>query len=188
MADQLAGQRIIRDQPEAGEREFLFLRKIMQQCSRQQQAPVDDLTIKPGQKIRQPQHVGRVHEKPGQKAVVDALGCRDGAERVQMPREHRAGDRLVIPVLHGVDHAPDLRDARVCVDRCGRHKGGKIILVVPIRHADAARRQLRRALEFRHLPPDLDDAADILRMRADGAGIVPDLQIDHARTVGQDAG
>ena len=119
---------------------------------------------------------------------MDALGRRDGAERLQMPREHRAGDGLVIRVLHGIDQPLDLRDARVCVDGCSRHKGGKIIAVVSVRHADAARRQLRRALEFRHLPPDLDDAADILRARADGAGIIPDLQIDHARPVGQNAG
>ena len=188
MADQLAGQRVIRDQPKAGKRKFLFLCKIMQQRSRQQQAPIDDLPVKPGQKIRQPQHIGRVHEKPGQKAVVDALGRRDGTERVQMPRKHRAGDGLILPVLHGVDHALNFRDTRVRVDGRGRHKGGKIILVVPIRHADAARRQLRCTLELRHLPTDLDDAADIVRPRADGAGIVPDLQIDHAGAVGQNAG
>ena len=60
-------------------------------------------------------------------------------------RKHRAGDGLILPVLHGVDHALNFRDTRVRVDGRGRHKGGKIILVVPIRHADAARRQLRRS-------------------------------------------
>ena len=53
---------------------------------------------------------------------------------------------------------------------------------------EKARRQLRRTLDLRHLPTDLDDAADIVRPRADGAGIVPDLQIDHAGAVGQNAG
>ena len=138
--------------------------------------------------IWQPQHIGRVHEKPGQEAVMDAFGRRNGAERVQMPREHRTGDGLIIRILHGVDHALNLRDTRIRVNRGGWHESGKVILVVPVRHADAARRQLRCALEFRYLPPNLDDAADILWSRTDGAGVVPYLQIDHTGSVCQNAG
>ena len=119
---------------------------------------------------------------------MDAFGRRNGAERVQMPREHRTGDGLIIRILHGVDHALNLRDTRIRVNRGGWHESGKVILVVPVRHADAARRELRRALELGDLPADLDDPAGVGRVRADGAGVVPDLQVDRAGAVGQHAG
>ena len=165
-----------------------LLGKIVQQRAGQKQAPVNDPGIEPRQVIGQPQHVGRVHQKAGQEAVVHALGRRDRPEGLEMPLEHRAGDGLIVGILHGVDQAADLLQTLVRIDRSDRHEGRHVILVIAVRHTDAACRELRRALELGDLPADLDDPAGVGRVRADGAGVVPDLQVDRAGAVGQHAG
>lgn len=126
---------------------------------------------------------------PDRKLWWTLLAARDGTERVQMSRKHRAGDGLILPVLHGVDHALNFRDTRVRVDGRGRHKGGKIILVVPIRHADAGPAVSCGAPLNSDTCPRILTTRPISSGRAPmGPGIVPDLQIDHAGAVGQNAG
>ena len=188
MAQQLARHGIVRDEAEARKRKFALLGKVVQQRPGQKEAAVDDLAVKPGEKIRQPQHIGRVHQKSRKEAVVDALGRGDRAEGAQMPREHRLGHGAVIRVRERAEQTADLIEPRVDVDRRDRHERRHVVAVAVCRHTDAAGRELRRTLELRDLRADLDHAADIVRVCADGAGIVPDLEIDRAAAVGQHAG
>lgn len=62
VAQQLTLHGVVRHQAQLRTGEFLFLGKVMQQRPGQQQIPVDDRTILPGQKVRQTQHVPGVHQ------------------------------------------------------------------------------------------------------------------------------
>ena len=63
MAQQLPLYRVVRGQSQLGEHELLLLGHVVEQGSGQQQAPVDDVGIKPGQEIRRLEHIARVHQK-----------------------------------------------------------------------------------------------------------------------------
>ena len=155
----------------------------MQQRTGQKQAAVNDLRIQASEEIRRAQHIVSMHQEAGQKTVVHALAGRNAPERVEVPRQHRLGNAAIIRVRDRGDHPLHIRQRGVRVDRCRGHKQRRVVIIRRFSHADAVNADLQRAAIFRNAAANLHDAAGILRARADGAAVVPDLDLHAARAV-----
>ena len=174
---------IIRDHPQLGEGEFPLFGKVMEQGARKQQAAVNDLGVQSRQKVCQPQHIGRVHQKAGQKTVVDALGRGNAAKGLQVPGEHGLRHLTVVRVLQAADQCLDGLQRLVPVNGGRGHQGRHIIAILSGRHADIGGGQLGSAPVLCHVAPDFHHLPRVLR-RTHGTGIIPGLQIQIAGPVG----
>ena len=183
MAEELSGRGILRHDAEIGERKLPLLAEVVQQRAGQQQAAVNDLRIQACEEIRRAQHVVSMHQKAGQKTVVHALPGRDAPERVEVPRQHRLGDAAVIRVCDRSHQPLHIRQRGVRVDGRRRHEQRRVVIVRRFGHADAVNADLQRTAVLRDAAADLHDAAGVLRVCADGAAVVPDLNLHAARAV-----
>ena len=73
MAKELSFHRILRDEAELRKVKLLLFSKVMQERACKQQAAIDDIPVKAGQEISRFHHGRSVHQKSGDKAVVDAF-------------------------------------------------------------------------------------------------------------------
>ena len=183
MAEELPGRGILRHDAKIGERKLPLLAEVVQQRAGQQQAAVNDLRIQAREEIRRAQHVVSMHQKAGQKTVVHALPGRNAPERVEVPRQHRLGDTAVIRIRDRGDQPLHIRQRSVRVDGRRRHEQRCVVIVRRFGHADAVNADLQRTAVFRDTAADLHDAAGVLRACADGAAVVPDLDLHAARAV-----
>ena len=186
MAQQLPLEGVIGRKAQRGKSELLRLRHVVQQRPAEKQVAVDDLGVLPGEEIRRAQHAQRVHQQAAHKAVVHGLGRRDAGEGLPLFCEHGLGRAAVVRVPHGGDQRLDLSHGVAPVDGRGGHQLVEIVAVVPVRRADAPRRKLAAALEFRDLAAHLDDRPGAVRREL--AGVVPDHQIDRTGAIRERAG
>ena len=122
VAEELALRRVVRHKAKLGEGEFLFFGKVMQQRAGEQQAAVHGIGILRGKKIGKAQHVERVHQKTGQKAVMYALGGGNGAERRLVAAEHFLAHGAVVEIFDRGDERLDLVIACLAVDGRDAHE------------------------------------------------------------------
>ena len=120
-----------------------------------------------------------MHEKAGKKAVVNAFRRGDAAEGFQMPVQHGLGNSAVVRVIHGGNSCPDILQSLVPVDGGHGHQTGGVAVVLRQGHANMGQAQLRTSLEFRYIPPDFDNSANVL-LGTHRAAVVPYLHIDGA--------
>ena len=183
MAQKLTLERIVGDNAKIGKPEFRLLCEVMEQGAGDQQIPVYDLGIEPGEKICQLQHIAGVHQKTGQKTVVYAFCGGDAAEGFQVPVQHGLGNQAVVRIFQGGNQPADLCQSLVLVNGGYGNQTGGVTAILRQRHSYIGKAQLGTSFEFRHIAPNLDDSADILR-GANRAAVVPYLHIYGACFIG----
>ena len=77
MAKELSFHRILRDEAELRKGKLPLFGKVVKECTGKQQAAVYDIHVKAGQEISRFHHGRSMHQKSGDKAVVDAFSSRD---------------------------------------------------------------------------------------------------------------
>ena len=77
MAKKLSLHRVFRDQAELREGKLPLFGKVVKECTGKQQAAVDDIPVNARQEISRFHHGRSMHQKSGDKAVVDAFSSRD---------------------------------------------------------------------------------------------------------------
>ena len=183
MNEQLALRRVIRHKAELGERELLLLGEVVQQRAGEEQAAIHGVRVLRRQKIGKAQHVERVHQKAGQKAVVNALGGGNGAERCLVAAQHFLAHGTVVCVLNGRNECLDLVIAGLAVDGRDAHELRDVDAVIVFGEAQLVDCELGHAAVVRYAPTHLEHLAYVAL--ADGAAVVPDLCFNRAARVGE---
>lgn len=155
----------------------------MQQRAGEQQAAVHGIGILRGKKIGKAQHVERVHQKTGQKAVMYALGGGNGAERRFVAAEHLLAHGAVVEIFDRGDERLDLVIACLAVDGRDAHKARNIDRVALFGKAQSVDCELWHAAVIRHAAAYLEYLSGVAF--ADGAAVIPDFCFDRAARVGE---
>ena len=183
MTKELSFHRILRDEAELRKGKLLLFGKVMQERACKQQATIDDIPVKAGQEISRFHHGRSVHQKSGDKAVVDAFSGRDRLQGLLMAGHHRAADLPVISIRNRTDQPLHFCHRSVYINGSHRDQGGQVVSIIVVSQTDPIDSNLRGASELRDSATDLHNIAFICR--GDGARIVPYFYFDGAGSIRQ---
>ena len=155
----------------------------MQKRACKQQAAIDDIHVKAGQEISRFHHGRSVHQKSGDKAVVDAFSGWDRLQGLLMAGHHRAADLPVISIRNRTDQSLHFFHRSVHINGSHRDQGGQVVSIIVVSQTDPIDSNLRGASELRDSATDLHNIAFICR--GDGARIVPYFYFDGAGSIRQ---
>ena len=180
---ELSLYRVFRDEAELRKGKLLLFGKVVKECTGKQQAAVDDIPVKAGQEISRFHHGRSVHQKSGDKAVVDAFSGRNRLQGLLMAGHHRAADLPVISIRNRTDQSLHFCHRSVHINGSHRDQGGQVVSIIVVSQTDPIDSNLRGASELGDSATDLHNIAFICR--GDGARIVPYFYFDGAGSIRQ---